>query len=174
MEEKKTFNAISTKTNAKENEDKLKASVSSPRKSKRSVAGKPAEVDYSIYNNKSWQKIQLERNVQLVVVKHDEEDYTTIKTFIDVLQLIKEKPHLVVAIIPHLYHEFIDKKNSRIKIDFGIGDAVKYISKFSSNNNLPKKVTNLYFTSLNNMTVINVEFEDGQIELANRLIKHVE
>ena len=114
---------------------------------------------------------KIENNVSIVLVKDVEEDYTTIKTIHDVLELDKRKPNNIVGLLPAIYYEFIDRANKTLNTFVKVGDLVTVNRKFmDKKGDIPREVKRVYAKSLNNMTVILAELDDKEVYLTNRLI----
>lgn len=114
---------------------------------------------------------KIENNVSVILVKDLEEDYSTIKTIHDVLELDKKKPNNIVGLLPAIYYEFIDRANKTINTFVKVGDLVTVNRKFmDKKGDIPRQVKKVYSKSLNNMTVILAELDDKEVYLTNRLI----
>lgn len=136
-------------------------------KGRASAVRKPKEL--VIPNGVKTVSVDLKRGVKLILIEDDAEDYSSIKTLEDVINLDKTKPHLIAGFIPSLYEEFMDG-NRTIKPHVKVSDFVKVKRKFiDTKGDIPRQVTSLYFKSLNDMTVVIATLADNDYYLSNRL-----
>ena len=155
--------------------DKGKASSPDTSADKREKKERTKKVNKTVntlisLNNPNYIQHSLKKGVTIVLVKDHEEDYSKLETVKDVIELDKRKPASIVGFIPSLYHEFIDKTKGTIDPKVKIGDIVTVKRKFvDKKGDIPRTVTNYYFKSLHDMTVIVAVLNDGDFCLANRL-----
>lgn len=117
--------------------------------------------------------VKLNKGVSITMVKNSTVIYEEIKTLNDVIFLDTVRPHLIVCFHPPLYKDFVDKQKQSIDTIIKVGDIVKVKSKYIDNKgDIPREVTNLYFKSLNNMTVVIAVLNDNDFYVANRLEKY--
>jgi hypothetical protein len=134
-------------------------------------SSRSAVVPQSIKPNASHVHHKLNNGVVVILVKDAEEDYSTIKTIQDVLELDKKKPNNIVGLNPPIYHEFIDRAKKTINLFVNEGDLVTVNRKFmDKKGDIPRRVEKVYIKSLNNMSVIVAQLDDKELCLTNRLI----
>lgn len=116
--------------------------------------------------------VKLDKGVSVICVKKDDIKYDEIKTLNDVIFLDNTRPDIIINFQPPLYKDFVNKQNQSIDTIIKIGDIVKVKNKYLDNKGeIPREVINLYFKSLNNMTVIVAVLNDNDFYIANRLEK---
>lgn len=94
-------------------------------------------------------------------------DYNLITTYTGILNLDKELPNIIEGFTPPLYKEFILK--GKLLNHVSIGSNVIINPKYKENNKSVRKLEDIYFKSLNNMTVLIGVLDDGELVLYNRL-----
>lgn len=118
--------------------------------------------------------ISLERDTRVALVPSKEEDYSTIKTIHDIIELDKRNSNLIAQFYPPLSSKFIDIVNASINTHIKVGDTVN-VKKFYRTSDVidekPRVVTKLYLKALNNMTVIIAVLEDNDFYLTYYLQK---
>jgi hypothetical protein len=164
MEEKKqnlVFNRIATK-------DSTDKAVTSPNKGK--VSSSPRNGTSNSISESSLIKITLKKGAVVKLVKNEEEDYSHLTTSQDIIDLDIRNPNAIYSFEPALFNDFIDKATHNINPFVKIGDTVIVKKKYAnSKGHIPRKVKDIYFKSLGNMTVIIAVLQDGELELCNRL-----
>lgn len=89
-------------------------------------------------------------------------------TYSDVLILDKYNPDLIHGFTPPLYKEFVVK--NRLLNHVNIGDKVIINPRYKERDgDKPQILKDIYFKSLNNMTVLIGILDNGDITLYNRL-----
>lgn len=117
-------------------------------------------------------EVAIKKDVTMLVVLDEEEDYSTIKTITDVLALDARKPNNIIGFIPALHESFINKVKKTLLTHVNIGDTVIMKPKYTDEKGkIPRKVKDLYFKSLNNMTIIIAILDDDDFHIANLLQK---
>jgi len=84
------------------------------------------------------------------------------------VQLDKVDPDLIEGFTPPLYKEFIVKGNLLNHVN--IGDTITINPKYKDSSKYRCIVEDIYFKSLNNMTVLIAVLNDGDLVLYNRLM----
>ena len=153
------FTAVGTNSNVDKKE---------PLASKESSRGRSSPIVGKLNNSHIQHKLQ--GDVSVILVKDAEEDYSTILTIQDVLELDKRKPNNIVGLSPPIYHEYIDRAKKTINLFVKVDDLVTVKSKFMDNKgHIPRRVKKVYVKSLNNMSVIIAELDDKELYLTYRL-----
>lgn len=113
--------------------------------------------------------IKLNKGVIIKLQKRNNVNYDIIKTLNDIVKLDINIPDLIHSFHPPLYKDFITSKG-QINTIIEIGNIVITKRKFIDNKeDIPREVIDLYFKSLNNMTVIVAILNDNDFYVANRL-----
>ena len=79
-------------------------------------------------------------------------------------------PNAIYSFEPALYNDFINKATHSIHTFVKAGDLVVVKKKYASSNNPPRRVKDIYFKSLGDMTVLVAILDDEDLELCNRLL----
>lgn len=125
-----------------------------------------------VKNEKNQIIVKLDKGVSITMVKDDTIHYDEIKILNDVIFLDTVRPDLIISFHPPLYKDFVDKQKQSIDTIVKVGDIVKVKSKYIDNKgDIPREVINLYFKSLNNITVVIAVLNDNDFYVANRLEK---
>lgn len=85
----------------------------------------------------------------------------------DTVNLDKNHPDLIEGFTPPLYKEFIVK--GKLLNHVNIGNKVIIHPKYQESNIKQRILKDIYFKSLNNMTVLIAVLDDGDLVLYNRL-----
>lgn len=98
------------------------------------------------------------------------EDYDSIRTLEDVIDLHKAKPNILLGIHPPLYSAFQDNIGGIVPY-VKVGDKVRYKNPRQADipSNPIRTISSVYFKSLGDMSVICAEFEEGDYSLTNLL-----
>lgn len=113
--------------------------------------------------------IPISKGVSIVLFKDKGVRITKDITFLEILELEKNYPDAFVGVLPSLFEDFI--VNDIIEPFVKIGDIVTVKRKFViKNGDTPRRVEDIYFKALNDMTVIIALLEDGDLALTNTLI----
>lgn len=83
------------------------------------------------------------------------------------VELDKQYPDLIEGFTPPLYKEFIVK--GKLLNQVNIGDLSIINPKYRENNTMKNIVLDIYFKSLNNMTVLIAKLDNEELVLYNRL-----
>ena len=105
-------------------------------------------------------EIPVHKNAKVIINKKLDISFDTKLQLLRVLEIDKEYPDSILGFNPPLFKEFITK-TGEINTHVYIGQAVKLKLKFKKDINEKQVVKDLYFTSLNNMTVIIAKLENG-------------
>jgi hypothetical protein len=102
----------------------------------------------------------------------DTENYDNIRTLEDVLTLHEAKPNVLLGIHPPLYSAFMNTTGGIVPY-VKVGDKVKYTNPRQADipSNPVRTISNVYFKSLTDMSVIVAEFEEGDFALTYLLTK---
>lgn len=132
---------------------------------------KNPKLNANAVSDEEFIKVNIGRGVTVLFVKDSEEDYSKLKHLNDVVELDLRKPGVLADFRPPLFKEYINRVNHTIETFAKIGDIVTIDRKYlDPKGDVPRRVIDLYFKSLNNMTVVMVKLEDGDINLSNRLV----
>lgn len=124
-----------------------------------------------IKNEENLIEYKLDKGVIIKLVKNEGYIFNTITqpTLRDIIEIDNIKSDLIHSFHPPLYKDFITSKG-QINTIINIGNIVKVKRKFmDEKEDIPREVTDLYFKSLNNMTVIVAVLNDNDFYVANRL-----
>ncbi len=98
-----------------------------------------------------------------------EPELSYIYNYQTLIQLDKFDSELIEGFTPPLYKEFIVK--NKLLNHVNIGDLCIINPKYKENTTSEHTVKDIYFKSLNNMTVLIAKLSNGELVLYNRLIK---
>jgi len=90
-----------------------------------------------------------------------------------VIELDKEYPKAIIGFHPPLFKDFINKDNT-INTHVNVGETVVLGLKFKNDKNPPRIVKELYFTSLNSITVIIAKLDNEDYYPSYFLEKYIE
>lgn len=114
--------------------------------------------------------IPIGKGVSVVLFKDKGVVFYNGSTLNNILEIEKLYPDAFVGLLPSLYEDFII--NDVITPYVNIGDTVTIKRIYcEKKGDIPRKVKDIYFKALNDMTVIIAELEDGDLVLTNTLIK---
>ncbi len=116
-------------------------------------------------------------NIQIgkgVVIHLDTNEYVKLKKYtkldyLAIVQLDKDNGNMIEGFTPPLYKEFIIK--NKLLNHVNIGDLCIINPKYEENTTSEHTVKDIYFKSLNNMTVLIAKLSNGELILYNRLVK---
>ena len=117
-------------------------------------------------------QVLVDNSVVFTYDTSDTENYDNIRTLEDVLSLHAAKPNVLIGIHPQLYSAFMDTTGGIVPY-VKVGDKVKYKNPRQADvtGNPVRTISNVYFKSIGDMSVIVAEFEEGDYALTNLLIK---
>lgn len=129
----------------------------------------PSRNKREVQDEKNLIEIKLDKGVTIKLVKDNAFLFTKELNLKDIIEIDNAKPDLIHSFHPPLYKDFITSKG-QINTHVNIGNIVKVKRKFMDDKeDIPREVTNLYFKSLNNMTVITAVLNDNDFYVASRL-----
>ena len=108
-------------------------------------------------------------SVNLLLNEHAKVDFSKLVTVRDVINLDKSNPQAIAGFEPPIFDEYV--KNFKLTSHVKIGEVVTFKRQyFIPKGDLKRRVIDMEFVSLSNMTIIVVVLEDGDRAMAHLAI----